>query len=149
MNMFDIWARHTIHMDFAQYNNNQYLFVVDRLTGYIQAEKVPNQQTSTAIMGVRKWAAKCGLTYKIISDSGGGLRDDFINQLEKLGNDHKPSSANHPASNSLAERTVQSLKSILRKSPENLDNIGLGELCFAINNHDSQEGSGTNNEQKY
>ena len=53
----------------------------------------------------------------------------------------------HPASNSLAERAVQSIKSILRKSPENLDDIGLGELCFAINNHVSQEGSGTNNER--
>ena len=42
--MFDIWAGHTINMDFPQYTNNQYLFVVDRLTGYIQAEKVPNQQ---------------------------------------------------------------------------------------------------------
>ena len=71
----------------------------------------------------------------------------IFNQLERLGIDHKPSSAYYPASNSLAERAVQSLKSILRKSPENLDDIGLGELCFSINNHVSQEGSGTNNER--
>jgi len=130
-------------MVFAQYKYNHYLFVVDRLTGYIQADKVPNQQSSAAIMGVRKWAAKFGFPYKDISDSGGGLRDDFINQLEKIGIDHKPSSAvltmQHPASISLAERAVQSLKSVLRKSLERLDEIGLGEMCFAINNHVSQE----------
>ena len=49
--------------------------------GYIQADKVPNQQSSAAIMGVRKWAAKFGFPYKVISDLGGGLRDDFINHL--------------------------------------------------------------------
>ena len=87
--MFDIWAGHTIHMDFCQYKNINYLFCVDRLTGYIQVEKVPNQQTSSAILGVKKWAAKFGFPYKIISDSGGGLRDDFIKQLEALGIVHK------------------------------------------------------------
>ena len=118
LSMFDIWAGHTLHMDFAQYKNINYLFVVDRLTGYIQVDKVPNQQTSSAIIGVRKWAAKFGFPYKIISDSGGGLRDSFVEQLEKLGIAHKPSSAYNPSSNSLAERAVQSLKSVLRKSSE-------------------------------
>ena len=102
-------------------------------------EKEPNQQTSSAILGVRKWAAKFGFPYKIISDSGGGLRDDFVKQLEGLGIAHKPSSAYHSASNSLAERTVQSLKTVLRKSSEKLDNLRSGEICCAINSHVSQE----------
>ena len=115
--------------------------MVDRLTGYIQVKKVTNQQTSSAILGVRKWAAKFGFLYKIISDSGGGLRDDFVKQLEGLGIAHKPSCTYHLASNSLAERAVQSLKSVLRKSPEKLDELRLGEISFAINSHVSQEGS--------
>ena len=106
-----IWISHNT-------KNINYLFVVDRLTGYIQADKVPNQQPSAAILGVRKWAAKFEFPYKVISNSGVSLRDDFINQLEGLGIAHKPSSAYHPASNSLAERAVQSLKSVLRKSSE-------------------------------
>ena len=56
--MSNIWAGHTIHMDFCQYKNINYLFCVDRLTGYIQVEKVPNQQTSSAILGVRKLVCK-------------------------------------------------------------------------------------------
>ena len=43
LSMFDIWAGYTLHMDFAQYKNVNYLFVVDRLTGYIQVDKVPKQ----------------------------------------------------------------------------------------------------------
>ena len=80
-------------MDFCQFKNVNYLFAVDRLTGYIQVERVPNQQTSSAILGVKRWTIKFGCPYKIISDSGGGLRDDFINQLEGLGIIHKPRSA--------------------------------------------------------
>ena len=114
--MFNSWAGHTIDMDFCQYKNINYLFCVDWLTGYIQVERVPNQQTSSAILGVKKWATKFGFPYKIISDSGGGLRDDFIKQLEGLGIVHKPSSAYHSASNSLTERAVQPLKSVLRNN---------------------------------
>ena len=77
--MFNIWAGHTLHMDFCQFKNVNYLFAVDRLTGYIQVERVPNQQTSSVILGVKRFASKFGFPYKIISDSGGGLRDDFIN----------------------------------------------------------------------
>ena len=96
---------------------------------------------------MRKWAEKFGFPYKIISDSGGGLRDDFVKQLEGLGIVHKPSSAFHSASNSLAERAVQSLKSVLRKSSEKLDDLHLGEISFAINSHVSQEGTGSNNDR--
>ena len=60
---------------------------------------------------------------------------------------HKPSSAYHSASNSLAERAVQSLKSVLRKSSDRLDELRLAEIAFAINSHVSQEGSGSNNDR--
>ena len=66
---------------------------------------------------MKRWTSKFGFPYKIISDSGGGLRDDFINQLEELGIVHKPSSAYH------------------------------SEIAFAINSHISQEGSGSNNDR--
>ena len=81
--MCNIWASHTLHMDFCQFKNVNYLFVVDRLTGYIQVERVPIQCTSYAILGVKRWASKFGFPYKIISDSGRGLRDDLITQLEE------------------------------------------------------------------
>ena len=66
ISMFDIWAGHTIHMDFCQYKNINNRVCINRLTGYIQVEKVPNQQTSSAILEVKKWAAKFGFPYKMI-----------------------------------------------------------------------------------
>ena len=69
--MFDIWPGHSLHMDFCSFKNIDYCFIVDRLTGYIQVEKTPNQCTESAILAVRRWASKFGFPYKIIADSGG------------------------------------------------------------------------------
>ena len=60
---------------------------------------------------------------------------------------HKPSSANHSASNSLVERAVGSLKSVLKKSSDKLNELQLAERYFAIKSHVSMEGSGSNNER--
>ena len=42
-NMFNIFPGHTLHLDFAEYNNKDYILMVDRLTGYIAAEHTANQ----------------------------------------------------------------------------------------------------------
>ena len=49
-----------------------------------------------------------------ISDTGPAFREDFIKQLLTFNIKHKPSSAYHPQSNSLAERGVQSVKNGLK-----------------------------------
>ena len=113
--MFNIRPGHTIHMDFCTYSGVNYVFLVDRLTSYIQVENFPNQCTSSAILAVKRWASKFRFPYKIIADGGGGFRDDFITQLEGLGIDQKPSNAYHSESNSPAERAVGSLKNVLKK----------------------------------
>ena len=71
--MFNIWAGHSLHMDFASYKNNDYCFIVDRLTGYLQAEWTPNQGTESAILCLKHWSYKYGFPYKVIADGGGGF----------------------------------------------------------------------------
>ena len=72
--MFDIVEGHTVHMDFASYKNKDYCFIVDRLTGYLQAERTPNQGTEAAILCLKRWSYKYGFPYKVIADGGGGFR---------------------------------------------------------------------------
>ena len=76
----------------------------------------------------KRWASEFGFPYKVSVDLGGGLRKDFINQLWEMNIRHNPSSAYHSASNSLAERAFGSLKSVLRKSSENLNELQLSEI---------------------
>ena len=146
-NMFNIFPGHTLHLDFAEYNNKDYLLLVDRLTGYIACENTVNQGTEAAILAVKNWANRFGFPYKIISDSGGGLKSTFIKQLRLLGVKHTHSSAYHPQSNSLAERAVQSLIGSLKKSSERLTKLHLDEIVFGINSTTSQEATGSANDR--
>ena len=69
------------------------------------------------------------MPYKIISDTGGAFRQDFIEQLQQMGVDHHPSSAYNSRNNSLTERGV----------------LQLSELTFVINSHVQHDECGSNN----
>ena len=98
-------------------------------------------------MAIRNWGDQYGYPYKVKSDTGLAFREDFIKQRLTFNIKHKPSSAYHPQSNSLAERGVQSLKNGLRKSAIRLTRQHLNELTFAINDTTSSEGTGSPNER--
>ena len=137
--MFNLWPGKEVHMDFCKYNGiNLYL--------YMHCKKTANQCTSSAILAVRHWANRNSLPYKIISDTGGGFRDDFIKQLQEMGVNQHPSSAYHSESNSLAERAVRSLKDVLKKSSGRITDLHISEIVFAINPQVSAEETGSNND---
>ena len=120
---------------------------MDRLTGYIGAEKTPDQTTDKAIKVIKNWSATFGYPLKIISDRGGGFRDDFVEKLKELKVKHKPSSSYHPQSNSLAERALGSLKNTLKKATRNITQLGLREILFQINSNISAQQTGSANER--
>ena len=109
-------------------------------------KKNQNKGTEAAVIAIRNWGNKFGYPYKVISDTGPAFRDDFIKQLLTLDVKHKPASAYHPQSNSLAERGVQSVKNCLRKSSSRFTKTHLDEITFAINSTASSEGTGSANE---
>ena len=137
--MFNLWPGNTVHMDFCKYNGVDFVFIVDRLTGFIHCERTPNQCSLSAILEVKHWSNKNGLPYKVISDTGGGFRDDFIKQLQEMGVNQYPSSAYHSESNSLTERAVRSLKDVLKKSSGRITDLHISEIVFAINAHMSAD----------
>ena len=53
--MFNLSPNHTLHADFGEYGGQDYMVLVDRLTGYIMAEKTANKGTDAAISVVRNW----------------------------------------------------------------------------------------------
>ena len=99
------------------------------------------------MLAVKNWGNRFGYPYKVISDTGPAFRDEFIRQLLTCDVKHKPASAYHPQSNSLAERGVQSVKNCLRKSSSRFTKTHLEEMTFAINDTASSEGTGSANER--
>ena len=89
----------------------------------------------------KNWGDLYGYPYKIVADGGPAFREDFVEKLLTLNIDHVPSSAYHPQSNSMAEMSVQSVKSGLKKSVVRLTQLHLNELLFAINTTASSEGT--------
>ena len=51
--MFNLHPNHTLHADFDEYGGQDYMVLVDRLTGYIMAEKTANKGTDATISVVR------------------------------------------------------------------------------------------------
>ena len=146
-NMFNQHPNHTVHVDYCEYGGNNYIVVVDRVTGYIRAEQTPNQGTDAAIKVIQNWSLLFGYPLYVISDSGGGFHKDLKKKILNLNVRHKHSSAYHPQSNSLAERAVGSLKNSLKKSPKYMSKLNLKEIIFEINSTVSQEMTGSANDR--
>merc|ERR1712002_363028 len=53
--MFNLHPNHTLHADFGEYGGQDYMVLLDRLTGYIMAEQTVNKGTDAAISVVRNW----------------------------------------------------------------------------------------------
>jgi len=145
--MFNLSPNHTLHADFCEYGGQDYMVLVDRLTGYIMAEKTQNKGTDSAIAVVRNWGVLFGFPMRIISDDGPAYRNDFRAKLNKLKIKHKNSSCYHPESNSLAERAIGSLKRSLKRSPKTMTPIALKEVIFQINQNIAQDMTGSANER--
>ena len=88
--LFNTYPGHTLHADYFELNNKDYLIMVDRLTGFSRCEMTPNKGTDVSI---KNWGDQYRYPYKVISDTGPAFRQDFIKQLLTFNIKHKTSSA--------------------------------------------------------
>ncbi|XP_064642179.1 uncharacterized protein K02A2.6-like [Lineus longissimus] len=110
------WFR--LHIDFAgPYEGKMILIIADAHTKYIDAH-VLNSATSLNTIGKLKATfAVHGLPHIIVSDNGSNFTSqEFRDFCKSNGIRHIFTAPYHPASNGLAERAVQTIKSGLSKS---------------------------------
>ena len=127
-----------VELDFAQRGNQDYLMIICSLTGFMQAYKTANKGTNEAVKGLRQWGSQYGMPYIAKSDGGPGFREAWKEELKKLGVYVKHSSAYNPQSMGLVERSVRTLKEILKKNV-NLSQLQLAEIVFAVNSRNQGE----------
>ena len=128
-----------VEIDFAQKGCHDYLMIVCSLTGYIQAYKTNNKGTDEAVKCLRNWSTHYGMPYIVKSDGGPAFRDAWETELKKRGVKIAHSSCYNPQSMGLVERSVQTLKGILNKEGNNLSQLQIAELVFAINSREQQD----------
>ncbi|XP_052131635.1 uncharacterized protein K02A2.6-like [Frankliniella occidentalis] len=116
------WER--VHIDYCVYHGQNYLVLVDAWSRWPEVIPVSTLTAAELIRHVRNIFAAHGVPRLLVSDNGSQLvSQDFNNFLAHNGCKHLTSAPYFPQSNGLAERTVGSFKSILKK----LD----GEDCHA------------------
>ena len=131
-----------IEIDFAQKGTRDFLLVADSLTGFVQAFETKNKSTTEAVAKVREWSALFGRPYRIKCDWGPGFRNTFKNEMRNIGIEVIYSSSYNPSSNGLVERSVRTLKQLLKKCGP-INQLQLREMIFCSNSREQEGGQGS------
>ena len=129
----NVWQR--VHIDFAEFNKQQYLVLVDAHSKWIDAIEMHKTTSSQTIKELKRYFAMFGLPEYLVSDNGPQfVSDEFENFLKTNGIKHLTSAPYHPATNGAAERTVQTVKLALKKFALSNSKGNLQGFLFAYRN---------------
>ena len=109
------WSR--IHVDYAgPFEGKMLLLLVDAHSKWIDIHVVQSATSTATIQKMRQSFSTHGIPDVMVSDNGTNFKSAEMEEfLQNNGIQHICSAPQHPASNGLAERAVQTLKSSLRK----------------------------------
>ena len=109
------WDR--VHLDYAgPFLGHHFFIAIDSYSKWPVIKAVPNLSSKVLISTLRAMFADFGKPTTIVSDNGSNfIAADTIEFLEKNGIKFLNSPPWHPASNGLAERTVQTFKRLMDK----------------------------------
>lgn len=109
------WER--IHFDyFGPFMNRNFLVIVDSFSHWPVVKVVTDLTAATLVTHTRYVFADFGKPYVVVTDNAAQFRsDEFEKFLSKNGVKHLCTPPWHPASNGLAERTVQTVKRLLSR----------------------------------
>lgn len=112
------WER--IHVDHAGPVDGHMLFIiVDAYSKWLEVHPVPSTSSSAAISVLRDLFARFGLPNSLVSDNGTAFSsEEFRRFMSTNGITHIRTAPYHPNSNGLAERSVRTTKSALKKITE-------------------------------
>ena len=112
-----------VHIDLAgplpvlQAGNRYILICCDYLTGFLEAVPIPDRRTDTVLNAWHNtWTVRYGLPDTVTHDRAKEfMSQEWTDYFKQLGIKTILSTPQHPASNGLAERSVQNIKRIVSK----------------------------------
>ena len=110
------WSR--LHVDYAGlFQGHMFLVVVDAHSKWLDVKVVKQATSTTRISALRSIFATHGIPELLVSDNGSMFTNaEFKDFLQHNGICHNTLAPYHPATNGLAERSVQTFKAFLKKS---------------------------------
>ena len=111
------WQR--VGMDLFDYQGQQYLLIVDYFSKYIEIAHLRSTSADVVITHCKSIFARHGIPEVITSDNGPQFSaQKFAKFATMYGFTHLTSSPYYPQGNGEAERAVQTIKNLLRKSQD-------------------------------
>lgn len=105
--------------DLFEWNNHQYLLVVDYFSQYIEVGKLSSTTSATVINHLKSIFSRHGIPSTVRSDNGPQFSSDLFSQFAKEWTfEHITSSPRFPQSSGEAERAVGTVKRLLQKEPD-------------------------------
>ncbi|XP_048257829.1 uncharacterized protein K02A2.6-like [Haliotis rufescens] len=109
-----IWER--VHVDFAEFQSQHYFVLIDSRSKWIEAILMTSTTAEKTVETLRKIFSSYGLPEELVSDNGPQFTAEiFKDFMKNNGIKHSLSPPYNPSSNGAAERSVQVIKSALKK----------------------------------
>jgi hypothetical protein len=116
MGMFYRWGVDLCKMPFKSASGNIYVVVmIEHFSKWIELVPIPEKTSHHTAAALRGVLCKYGAPAEVLTDQGEEFQGEFAELLTKLLIDHRLTSRDHPQSDGLAERMVQTVKEALRK----------------------------------
>ena len=104
-------------MDLFHFNGKNFLLMVDYYSKYIEVSLLSSLRATDVIMQIKSQFARHGIAREVISDNGPQFNcAEFVSFSKSWGFKHITSSPHRPQSNGMAERAVQTVKTLLTKA---------------------------------
>ena len=116
MGMFYRWGVDLCKMPFKSVSGNKYVVVmIEHFSKWIELVPIPEKTSRHTAAALRGVLCRYGAPAEVLTDQGEEFQGEFAELLTKLLIDHRLTSRDHPQSDGLAERMVQTVKEALRK----------------------------------
>ncbi|XP_062503757.1 uncharacterized protein K02A2.6-like [Corticium candelabrum] len=130
------WER--IAMDLFSIENCNYLVVVDYYSRFPELQRLSGLKAATVIESLKGIFCRNGIPQEVVSDNGPQFANEQFRQFSRrYGFKHTTSSPRYLQGNGLAERTVQTVKDILKKTAVTREDPHLALLAYRTTPHSS------------
>ena len=111
------WSK--VGLDLFHFDQDEYLLCVDYYSKYPEIARLPQTSSKQVIIALKSMFARHGIPDVIMSDNGPQFAsEEFANFAKTWEFKHITSSPGFPQSNGQSERTIQSVKNLLKKARE-------------------------------
>lgn len=120
------WAK--VGVDLFEFKGREYLLCVDYFSKYPEIALLQNMSSEATVTALKSIFARHGIPSEVISDNGPQFASHTFHKFAEEWNfTHSTSSPKYPKSNGQAERCVQTVKNLFRKTEDSH-----GEIYIAL-----------------